>query len=333
MINRIVGLDALRGLAALVVVFYHYLYRYSDIYGNTEIQYEFVKFGYLGVQLFFVISGFVIFWSIQNIQHHSDFIISRFSRLFPTYWTAILMTFIIVSILGLPGREVFMTDALLNMLMFHKILGVPDVDGVYWTLLSELLFYVFIFVLIITKKLKLIEYALLIVVLAAFTLKYSTFWGSPFIKMHLTQPFIFFSIGVCFYKIKAKLATRVTYVLLVFSMLTSFWLYGLYSSIILLSIYLVFSLVIFGKMKFLSHPALLFLGAISYPLYLVHQNIGYSIMRYLYSLDFPFLLTALIAIIISIFLATILNKFIEKPATKLIRTIYKSRKKRSLCNI
>jgi peptidoglycan/LPS O-acetylase OafA/YrhL len=325
--NRIIGIDSLRGIAALVVVFYHYLYWYGKLYENQEVQFEIVKYGFLGVQLFFIISGFVIFWSIQNLKNSTDFVVSRFSRLFPTYWSAIIITFCVVSFLGLPGREISLIDAAFNFLMIHKLFGVPNVDGVYWTLLAELLFYLFILTLILTNKVKHIEYFLLTIVIIAFSIKYIVFPNSQFIKQHITQPFVFFTIGICFYKIKARVASKLTLGLMAFSMVTSIWLYGPFTSIGLLLIYTVFSLVILDKLNFLNNRVLLFLGGISYPLYLVHQNVGYSILMNLESSGTPFLLAVLIAFISSVSLAFILHKCIEKPVTKSIRIFYKKRQK------
>lgn len=105
--SRLLELDALRGLAALAVVLYHYFYRYNELYGHHgNFAVDWTYFGKLGVELFFMVSGFVIFMSLNRVNRPVDFLVSRFSRLYPTYWCALILTFTVVSIWGLPGREI-----------------------------------------------------------------------------------------------------------------------------------------------------------------------------------------------------------------------------------
>ena len=97
MTNRIIELDALRGIAAIFVLIYHYTYRYNSLYGHSGILEELgFYWGKQGVQLFFMISGFVIFLSLNHLKKPMDFIVSRFSRLYPPFWIAIACTFLVV---------------------------------------------------------------------------------------------------------------------------------------------------------------------------------------------------------------------------------------------
>jgi peptidoglycan/LPS O-acetylase OafA/YrhL len=155
--KRLLELDALRGIAALMVVFYHYFYHYNELYGHQSIPVSWSFVGRLGVALFFIISGFVIFWTLSRTEKPLDFIVSRFSRLYPVYWFTIALSFLAVFCFGLPGREVSLRDAALNTLMFHEYLHVPHVDGVYWSLTVELSFYFWIFGLYLIGKLSKIE--------------------------------------------------------------------------------------------------------------------------------------------------------------------------------
>ena len=80
-------IDILRIFAAFLVVFYHYLFRghAADSMMSTNFPFgELLKYGYLGVDLFFIISGFVITKSIEN-RSLKQFIIARFIRLYPIY--------------------------------------------------------------------------------------------------------------------------------------------------------------------------------------------------------------------------------------------------------
>ena len=137
--SRLLEIDALRGIAALSVVLFHYTTRFTELYGRQHAASLSFPDGHYGVNLFFVISGFVIFMTLEKTSRPMDFVVSRFSRLFPVYWAAIFITLSITHALGLPDKLVGIGTALANMLMIHGLFRVPHVDGVYWTLKVELL--------------------------------------------------------------------------------------------------------------------------------------------------------------------------------------------------
>lgn len=139
--ERLLEIDALRGIAAVMVVLFYYTTRFGVRYGHIDNPGWGVPWGWLGVNLFFMISGFVIFMTLDHTRHPFDFILSRFSRLYPAYWFAIAITTIIVAFSNLPGKTTGPLTVFTNMLMFHGLFGVKDVDSVYWSLEVELLFY------------------------------------------------------------------------------------------------------------------------------------------------------------------------------------------------
>jgi len=87
---RLAQLDALRGVAALLVVGFHYTTRFDQLYGHAGEPLLSLPWGHYGVNLFFMISGFVIFMTLERTQRATDFVVSRFSRLYPAYWGALL---------------------------------------------------------------------------------------------------------------------------------------------------------------------------------------------------------------------------------------------------
>ena len=103
--SRLVEVDALRGLAALAVVLFHYTTRFTELFApNPPPTFSFPD-GHYGVNLFFIISGFVIFMTLEKTSRPMDFVVSRFSRLFPAYWVAIILTLSITHLLGLPVHQ------------------------------------------------------------------------------------------------------------------------------------------------------------------------------------------------------------------------------------
>lgn len=147
--SRLNELDALRGIAALLVVAFHFTM------GRPEAAYGF-KYGICGVDLFFVISGFVIFMSLTRVKTGADFIISRASRLYPAYWAAVSFTFMLIvgRSLVLDGQigKIGLLNYLANLTMFQFFVLIPDLDGPYWSLTIELMFYVAVLILFQKKN-------------------------------------------------------------------------------------------------------------------------------------------------------------------------------------
>ena len=117
----------MRGIAALMVVFFHFTV------DRPEAQLGF-KLGITGVDLFFIISGFVIFLTISGTKHWKDFVVSRFSRLYPAYWTAVLLATLSISLVNYFSGESsggLLHQALGNLTMFNYYMTIPNLDGSY----------------------------------------------------------------------------------------------------------------------------------------------------------------------------------------------------------
>lgn len=140
--RRFNELDGLRGLAASAVVIYHL----SDhsLYPNDKHVPWSLPWGQYGVQLFFMISGFVILVSARNSRTVARFAAARFSRLYPAYWIALFLSSVLVLDLHAPAAHdaVSWKTSLIDATMLQRWLNIPNVDSVYWTLGVELQFYV-----------------------------------------------------------------------------------------------------------------------------------------------------------------------------------------------
>jgi peptidoglycan/LPS O-acetylase OafA/YrhL len=150
--SRVPEIDLLRFVAAAAVMIYHLTYR--PIFGGVIDEQVFgglqsiSRFGYLGVELFFMISGFVILWSSSG-RTAPEFVISRVARLYPSFWTCVLITTLAILLLD-PVNAVPPGMLAANLTMIPSLLSVDYIDGVYWTLFVELKFYFLIFALLIT---------------------------------------------------------------------------------------------------------------------------------------------------------------------------------------
>lgn len=289
--NRILELDALRGIAALSVFFYH-----ASIYYKDSIYFSLFRFGLTGVDLFFIISGFVIFSSIQN-KTRLQFLKSRFIRLFPTYWIAVSFTFILICIKYyqkgiltlLPVKQY-----IINLSMIQEFFKIENLDGPYWTLYIELFFYFLVFIFINKEKMLFTSISFIIVITVLSRVNWINI-PSP-INTLSTTPISahapLFLIGMLFYKLHQtkSLLIFIPIVLVFFSQVLIYrahytWIkntdINFSEHITLLLLYLaVFVMFVFDKLKFIRNTKLIILGEISYALYLIHQYLTTEIIEF-----------------------------------------------------
>lgn len=148
-------IDGLRGIAALMVMLFHFS---GLINKNTGATLPF-DYGYLGVQIFFVLSGFVIAYSIRHApldwNFGARFFFRRSLRLDPPYWIALITIALLstTSALLLKKEIPFSTTALFaNIFYIQDFLGYERLLPVSWTLCIELQFYLLLVCLLILFK-------------------------------------------------------------------------------------------------------------------------------------------------------------------------------------
>ena len=330
--NRVKELDSLRGIAALMVIFYHYTFNrpQADLGFNL---------GTTGVELFFMISGFVIFMSLNKVKSSLQFIVNRISRLYPTYWVCVTFTFIVISIYSIISlSQLDIISYLGNLTMFQFYLNIADIDDSYWTMIIEMTFYIAMLALFHFKKLRylnLIGLTLITIVTIIGVFFYdATIVKNIFnwVKFLLYAPL--FLSGIVFYKLyhqKEKIIANYSILLVcLIAQILSFnyserFFYAnnqIQYSIMLAIYYLLFTLIVHRKLAFITSNMTLFFGKISFALYLIHQAFSVKIIipYFMNQLHFSFWVTTLVfALPIIIIIATLITYFIEIPVGKLIR--------------
>ncbi|RKI02874.1 acyltransferase [Corallococcus sp. AB030] len=318
---RLMELDALRGFAALAVALYHFTAEYSDLYGHTVPLWE-MRFGKYGVQLFFAISGFVILMSLERVERARDFVWSRAARLYPSYWTAVALTFTGVTLFGLPEREFSLQTALVNLTMFHEFLRVPHVDTVYWTLTIELSFYLLMFVLAYTRALpRIIPIFIVLVVLQTLAELAAQSLGVTFLARLASRPHLqYFALGVLAFKQSRGEVSRPSALVLVAVSFAHEVLVGSEAPALVFPVVLGLAYALSkGWLRWLTWRPLLFMGFISYPFYLVHQNIGYVIIRRLEASAWRPEAAIAVALVAGFVLAIVITYGVEQPALRAFR--------------
>ncbi len=152
-VKRLDYLDLLRVLALGSVISFHYFFNGISKGTVTSVSItpfaSIAKYGYLGVELFFLISGFVILYSTQN-RSAGEFVKKRFLRLYPMYWLALLTIFVIARLPIWDKNGPSIKKTILNFTMIPTAFGGRWVDEAHWFLMRELQFYlVIIFVMAI----------------------------------------------------------------------------------------------------------------------------------------------------------------------------------------
>ncbi len=332
---RFTELDGLRGIAALSVAIMHLTSGEKAFGRPVEGLLDFSIFQY-GIQLFFMISGFVIVMSLSRTASTRDFFVARGARLFPAYWVSLAFTVATVALLA-PALAPASAAVVANTTMMHRWLGVDDVDGSYWTLFFEMNFYLIMAGLHwaeLLDRLKTICLGVMLATVACLALEATTGFSlderlrivimldfSCFfvagIMLYLryegdADPLIDVVLGLCLLAValaRVQPAPNVGHLAYV----------GLTAGFIL-----VIRAASLGYGPWLNWPLLQFLGGISYALYLVHQNAGFAILRRLDELGLPPLLESALTLALITAVAVAIRQLVERPAQRWLRARFLS---------
>lgn len=311
--RHIYGLDILRVISALAVMSYHFAFR-GEAAGALPAIFisDFLKavasYGYLGVSIFFIISGFVISYSAEG-QKPFDFLVSRFARIYPTFLIIMSVT---AAVMMLSSNPLFQIDAkqyVANLFIFSLVLREPFIDGVYWSIVLEVVFYGWVFILIalgqFQNMLRIIPFWI------AFSFLNEFYVGSTHLQnLFITEYSGFFAMGIVFNRLRREFSYYAIALFMfagAYSIYTSLsgatWFEDTYSvelSRAVIATIIVISIAAFVFLSRLNISArywsvLGILGGATYSFYLVHQNIGYIAITGLLDIFPPFSAMAMAA--------------------------------------
>jgi peptidoglycan/LPS O-acetylase OafA/YrhL len=351
--HHLPSLDGLRGIAILSVVGFHYFYINAAPFNQTEIYpyrdafvgWTIFQYGFLGVPLFFMISGFVIALTLEKCATPWDFAIRRFARIWPALLVWSTLTFFFLHFSNSPFAltthqtlEYFIPSwTLLPEALWATVFpGVRLIDNVYWSLVVEFRFYLFAAIVYwssrrmnFARNFAVFTISAVLLNLAAksiFPGRILSIFGLVFLPEHLP----WFAAGAIFYQLyKGELNDWLGFILLLimYAFLAKLSLPRDYcSTIVMGAISFGFFAVFYAVAKFpkfikaFETPALVYVGTWSYSIYLIHSEIGTSIISGISSAlgtwtSFS-LVIALIFAMIALGYAS--YRLIEQPARKLI---------------
>ncbi|OKI02018.1 acyltransferase [Streptomyces sp. CB02923] len=333
---RLRVLDGLRLLAALMVLAYHYI-TLRDGWGDdpqafSPLVYHLSEYGWLGVEVFFLISGFVICMSAWG-RSLGDFVTSRVSRLYPAYWVAVLLTAAVLTVWPNVRSADNWETVLTNLTMLQQGLGVPDVDDAYWTLFIELKFYLLFAVVVfrgVTYR-RCVLFCGLWTVAGVVALKansdllsvwaiapYSPYFiaGIAFYLMHRFRPTVLLwaIVAVSFLLAQHYLRGRLVMNLGAKADLAQGWPVRL----AVLAAFALMAAIALGWFDKLQWRWLSTAGSLTYPLYLLHMYVGFTLIDLLRS-RVPALVLLPGIVVLMLVLSWLVHRFVERPLGKKLR--------------
>ena len=319
--SRLTELDAMRGIGALCVLVFHYSTRFHELFPQAaHVPFSFPGGNYR-VLLFFTISGFAIFFTLDRIGSVADFVVNRIARLYPAYLVAMLLTLSIEYLGRVTQLLIGPTAILANITMLQGFAFLPEVDGAYWTLTVEIAFYFCMISLWKWVGVKRLEPAL-----AAWLALRGLYFFWPDMPERAVMLFVlrylpFFVIGMLHYRIWAgqrswrRQAPYLAMALASVAMMDS-WDVTIAAMILLAA----FAALISGRLRFLALRPLVWMGGISYSFYLIHQHVGFVVMLKTAEAGYSPWMGFVAAFLVALLLGAAINRLVERPAGEAILT-------------
>jgi len=321
--GHIYYIETLRAIAALMVIIYHFTNFQNEgnyIVENVNIR-SLTSFFAQGVEMFYIISGFVIFYSLSKnayrITNFGTYILKRIIRIIPLYWATIfsigIINYILSNWIWSSPYEFDFTEILGNM--FFVVDSFPDLhwmNPIFITLKVEFQFYILIGVLFtLLSKNKIIQIGLfaILLILGLLSQKYQTvFYNAPY-----------FITGILLYQLQKEDSNKfINY----FFLIVTGTILGLFYASNDLIIWIL-TVVLINWVQFTT-KATEKIGYFSYAIYLTHGISGGWVLYFLTHEKiqlFPVYIAIIIAIITSLIIAYLYFLAIEKPSLKLSKKI------------
>ncbi|MFB7089564.1 acyltransferase family protein [Streptomyces sp. NPDC056296] len=335
--DRLRSLDGLRLLAALMVCLYHLAGKNGEVaesWSQSPGQMfptlsQAAVYGCLGVQFFFVISGFVICMSSWG-RSLGDFFRSRVARLYPAYWAALLLVGAASLVLPVVFAPLRSDEFLMNFTMLQQPMGVPRVLGVCWTLWVEMRFYVLFALFVIWKGVTYRRVVIFCILwsLAGVLARVADTPLSDELVMRDHAPF--FIGGLALYLIHRFGSDLLLWGIVGMSFLmgqrysvTALWHPGMSGDfhrnpyVIQAIVFLTFAavaVVALGWARWANWRWLTVAGALTYPFYLIHEHLGWFVIRVLHrGFGMGPYATLAVSVACLLVVAWLMHRFVEKP--------------------
>ena len=297
---RLPFIDGLRGIAASAVVVYHLAANVgigSDVFANSWFG-KLSHFGFLGVYIFFVISGFVITLSLGNGPVNGSFFwryaLRRSVRLDPPYWVSMIVALglAVLAQAFIPSLHKELPSAsvvIAHLFYAQNILGMENIVAVYWTLCFEIQFYLVLLLLVWTAQKFAAQLTVagasrapVFLILGGGLLLYSLgqlagFWEPPVAGLFTHSWYAFCAGSVCLLAVQYGWPKSIVFGVLAAIAAAGLWSHNTAAAATVLTALFIFYVTTRGTAsRWLAGPVWQYLGRVSYSLYLLHPTIGWT---------------------------------------------------------
>ena len=320
------NIELLRAILILLIIVYHYTYRFSEIY-NLRIYSKTImsKLGNIGVTAFFIISSYFMF-KVKN-YNFKNYLLKKIMRIWPSYFICVTIIFMSCQIFGLPLRDSNIKDYLLNIFFINGIIKTPYVDGAHWFLSRLLIFFVYSAVILLleqNKNNKVADISINILkLLILIVCKFLTFDKlNSFLEIIAFDYIVFWILGLLEYKVISKEKKHISICFLI-CMLSIYLEFGI---VIMFTSFVFFYLILFliKNNELCKYPKVfIYIGNISFILFLIHQNIGYQILLFLYHHNFYNYFSIFLVVIFMIIISSVFYELIEKKIQLFLKNKFK----------
>lgn len=343
-INQINFIALLRGIAAVLVMWDHLVGIWLKNNGMQWNVYDFVSayitrplgiiqdFGWFGVVLFFLISGYIITYIVQR-ETCFMFLVKRLFRIYPPLIISIILILIFTEH-AYTMKDILHSSALINYFMIPQ----NPINGVAWTLVIEMLFYSSCVIGFSFLKKRPAFFSFGVIAITFLFVTYCREFGDRFFLFVASYSFLpYLVMGQLLYFFSQKMISCRTFLLLsllgyftimegVLSIHTVFYAPNSYG-VSFLYAYFIFVLCMLFNHKIKMNAVIQFYSNISYSLYLNHGVLGALILNQLVlGQKLPYALSLLATIAMVSAVSYLSYRFVELPVNKGVRDWLHSRK-------
>lgn len=340
--TRLLNLDILRLVSAVAVLVYHFGFRMAVTgegggTGFPELSPLAIWFD-TGLMVFFAISGYVITLSAEG-RAAFDFAVGRLARLWPTFVLCASVTAIVLHLTPVPGDAApTLKQWLAHLVINARVLGQPFIDGAYWTIAYEVMFYGWVFVLLALGLFRKWWQPIAVCWLILSAANELLVDSEVLRKLFITEYSGYFVFGMTLYKLRQQ-QSLTAFLLLIASLA---WatatplimepefveMYGIHRNLVAIALTGPIALASVSLCAMLpalpiSSSVAIALGGLTYPLYLLHQNIGYAVFAR-FAPDYGRWLVGLVLVVGLLLASWLIATFFEPAARRRVTRIARS---------
>jgi len=338
--GRIIELDALRALAAINLMFFHFTHVYAVKYGYRGELGFCLPYGKYGVQLFFMLSGFVNTLTLARKRRAGDFLVNRILRIYPSFWIVVGLNVVLFAVAPISLGSFSTGQTAANLTALPNLFGFETMEPVTWTIQVELLFYGVVLLMFVSGSLDRPWRPIMGMLVLSAVARWAsdtvylqdpqslTLAWLQFIRQLLILDYIpLFAIGMLLHQIYIREGQR--WVNVVGVVLSAVVFHAIdrhdHNPMVTVMFIGLLTAAAYGKLPVLRLRFFVFISTISYALYLMHNNLGCVVIYHVNRAGCSPFFSMVLAIALMTGLAAVYTYRFEQPLTRLLKNVWQTR--------